>query len=144
MRLKVLSLGEKYIFKKDFYVGDLPSRLEHLEPLVSPHIKKGEIVTYEGRSRGRVQMRGNNRRLILMSRKEALDFLEEAIDTEGVKEFIRQRYAGADVRVGKMQVVRDGVWLGAEGEALLEEKARKHIAWIRKHPKRAEKEGALV
>ena len=63
------------------------------------------------------------------------------IDTDSIKQFIRQRYASANVWVGKVQVVRDGVWLGAEGEALLEAKARKHIEWMRK--KRVKEEAVV-
>jgi len=54
------------------------------------------------------------------------------IDTDAIKKLIRHNYATADVWLGDLQVVRDGVWLGAKGAALLEEKVRKHVAWMRK------------
>lgn len=60
------------------------------------------------------------------------------IDTDAIKNLIRRNYAAADVWLGDLQVVKNGVWLGAEGEALLEAKVRKHIKWVRKHPARAE------
>ena len=62
------------------------------------------------------------------------------IDPDAVRKFIRTRYATANVWLRGLQVVRDGVWLGAEGEALLEEKVRKHIVWMKKHPKSVEEE----
>lgn len=58
------------------------------------------------------------------------------IDTDAIKKLIRHNYASADVWLGDLQVVRDGVWLGAEGEALLAAKVRKHIKWMKKHPKK--------
>lgn len=58
------------------------------------------------------------------------------IDTDAVRKFIRTRYATANVWLRGAQVVRNGVWLGAEGKALLEEKVEAHIKWMRKHPKR--------
>lgn len=79
MRLKTLTLGEKYVFKKNFYPEG--------EPL-SWYVKKGEIATYENRTRGRVQMRAGNWRLIDMSRKDALDYLDEIVDREGVRNLI--------------------------------------------------------
>jgi len=55
---------------------------------------------------------------------------------EGVRKYIRGKYASVDVWLNEVQVVRDGVWLGAEGEALLERKIEAHIKWMRKHPKK--------
>lgn len=73
LKLKKLTFGQKYIFKKDFRVE---------APPLSWYAKKGEIVTYGGKSLGYAHIQGSDGRLILMSRKEAFGFLEEAIDTE--------------------------------------------------------------
>lgn len=62
---------------------------------------------------------------------------------DSIRKDIRHNYAGIDLWLGGVQVVRNGVWLKPQGEALLEEKVKAHIRWMKKHPKRA-KEEALV
>jgi len=64
-------------------------------------------------------------------------------DTDAIKKHIRHNYATADVWLGDLRVVKDGMWLGAEGAALFEEKVRKHIAWMKKHPGRAREEAVV-
>lgn len=55
-----------------------------------------------------------------------------------IKTLIRTNYAHADVWLRGVQVVRGGVWLGAEGEALLRAKIEAHKIWLKKHKKTIE------
>jgi len=68
MKLERISAGKKYRFKKKFYVE---------APPLSWYAEKGEIALCESPSLGNAHLRGSDGRLILMSRKEAFDYLEE-------------------------------------------------------------------
>jgi len=68
LKLRKLTFGKKYVLKKDFHAE---------APPLSWYAKKGETVTYEGKSLGYAHLRGSDGRTILMSKKEAFSFLEE-------------------------------------------------------------------
>ncbi len=72
--LNKLSPNKRYRFKKNFYVEAGPLRY---------HAEKGEISTLEGPSIGYAHMHSSSdRRLILMSKKEAFSFLEEVEESK--------------------------------------------------------------
>lgn len=65
-----LVTGQKYRVKKDFYVEALPLKY---------FATKGEILLFRGKSLGYAHLWGKNPgRLVLMTKKEAFEYLEEA------------------------------------------------------------------
>ena len=66
--MKTVVTGQKYRVVKDFYYEALPLKW---------FAKKGEILIADWPSLGYAHLKAQNQRLVLMSLKEAIEFLEK-------------------------------------------------------------------